>query len=216
MAEPKASPDARVRIYAALALTVAVGFIAGLAWMRQSQQAADPFADCREGQVAGGAVGGPFSLVDESGQTVTDADVINGPTLVYFGFSFCPDVCPMDLDRNVAAVDILEEMGFEVTPVFVTFDPDRDTPEVMRDFTDNLHPRLLGLTGSADQVNGAMQAYRVYASRRDPEDGGYYVFDHSTFTYLMLPGTGFAEFFKRDLGPDEMAERVACFINAAS
>lgn len=215
MAEPNSDPDRRVRTYAVAALSVAVLFVGGLAWMRHAQQASDPFRDCRAGQVAGGAIGGPFTLVDETGRTVTDAEVITGPTLVYFGFSYCPDVCPMDLDRTAAAVDILEEMGVEVTPVFITVDPERDTPEVLRDYTDAWHPRLLGLTGSADQVKAAEQAYRVYASRRVPEDGGDYVYDHSTFTYLMLPGTGFAEFFKREVSADEMASRVSCFVHAA-
>lgn len=214
MAEPAPKSDRRMRVYAALALTVAAGFVAGLAWLRISQQAADPFRDCRESKVAGGTVGGPFTLVDENGRQVTDTDVIRTPTLVYFGFSFCPDVCPLDLDRNLAAVDLLEAKGLEVSPVFITVDPERDTPEVLRDFTDNLHPRLLGLTGSADQVEAAKRAYRVFAERVEPEDGGYYIYNHTTMTYLMLPGTGFAEFFRRDTGPEEMAERVACFVLA--
>ncbi len=214
MTEPKTDPDRRVRLYAAVALTVAVAFVVGLALMQRAQRAADPFRDCRAGQVAGGDIGGPFTLVDESGRTVTDADVIRGPTLVYFGFSYCPDVCPLDLDRNVTAVDILEERGVEVTPVFITVDPERDTPEVLAEYTETWHPRLLGLTGSADQLKAAQQAYRVYASRRDPGDGGDYVYDHSTFSYLMLPESGFAEFFKREVGADELAERVACFVQA--
>ncbi|MBU2358146.1 MAG: SCO family protein, partial [Alphaproteobacteria bacterium] len=94
-------------------------------------------AQCFNGAVAGGAIGGPFTLVNGAGQTVTDADVITEPTLVYFGYSFCPDVCPIDNARNAAAVDILADEGYSATPVFITIDPARDTPEVMQDYVKN-------------------------------------------------------------------------------
>lgn len=202
------------RLWAALALTLALGFVGAMAWLKLSASSGDAFAECRGGQVGGGAIGGPFTLVDEAGRTVTDKDVITGPTLIYFGFTYCPDVCPLDTARNAEAVDILEEMGIEATPVMISFDPTRDTPEVLADFTDNMHPRMVGLTGSEDQVRAAMQAYKVYAKLRDPSEE-YYVYDHSTFTYLMLPDTGFADFFKRDETADAMAARVACFVHAA-
>ena len=178
----------------------------------------DAFAQCREGVVAGGAgsIGGPFTLVSETGATVTDADVIAQPTLVYFGYTFCPDVCPLDTVRNAEAVDILEQGGHGVLPVFITVDPARDTPEVMAAFTDNVHERMLGLTGTPEQTDAAADAYRVfYQSHADGTDP-YYLVDHTAFTYLMLPGTGFVEFFGRDTTPDEMATRTACFLDAAS
>jgi len=142
--------------------------------------------------------------------TVTDAQVFSQPSLVYFGYTFCPDVCPLDNARNAEAVDILEEKGFAVTPVFISIDPDRDTPEVLTDFTDNLHPRMVGLTGSTAQVRAASQAYKTYYKKQSEDE--YYLMDHSTFTYLVLPDSGFADFFTREVTPDEMAERVACFL----
>ncbi len=178
----------------------------------------DPFAECREGVVAGGvaSIGGPFTLVSETGQSVTDAEVITQPTLVYFGYTFCPDVCPLDTVRNAEAVDILEASGHEVLPVFITVDPNRDTPEVMAAFTDNVHERMLGLTGTQEQTHAAAQAYRVYYQNHDDGTDPYYLVDHTAFTYLMLPGSGFAEFFNRDTTPAEMAARTACFIEAGS
>lgn len=202
------------RMTAVLAVGVAAAGLGWTGWQVWSTRSADPFAQCRGGQVAGGSIGGPFTLVDEAGATVTDKDVIKGPTLIYFGYTFCPDVCPLDAARNAEAVDILEEMGVEVTPVFISVDPKRDTPEVMAEFTDYMHPRMLGLTGSEEQVKAASQAYRTYYKVQDPTEE-YYLVDHSTFTYFVLPEVGFVDFFKRESTPDEMAQRVACFVAAS-
>lgn len=110
-------------------------------------------------------------------------------------------------------------------PVFVTIDPERDTPEVLADFTDYLHPDMLGLTGSEEQVSQAAQAYRAFHSRRDGEEPDFYLVDHSTFSYLMLPEHGFVEIFRGAPGApgasgegvtaEEVAEQTACFLNAA-
>ncbi len=174
----------------------------------------DVFAQCRASQAAGGAIGGPFELVDETGRTVTDADVITGPTLIYFGYTFCPDVCPLDVMRNAQAVTILDEQGLDVTPVFISIDPERDTVEVVRDFTDNFHDRMLGLTGSPEQVRAASQAYRTYYSKQDGDDE-YYLVDHTTMSYLVFPEHGFVEFYRRDVTPEQMAQSLKCFVQAS-
>ncbi|MET4102910.1 protein SCO1/2 [Roseovarius sp. MBR-78] len=180
----------------------------------------DRFAQCRASNVAGGAgqIGGPFELVSETGETVTDEDVIDMPTLIYFGYTFCPDVCPMDAARNAEAVDVLEERGVMVKPVFISIDPKRDTPELLGEFTDYMHPRMLGLTGSEAQVRAASKAYRTFYQAQEPEAGAedFYLVDHSTMSYLTLPEHGFVEFFRRDVTPEQMADRVACFVDAAS
>ena len=179
----------------------------------------DQFAQCRASAIAGGAgeIGGPFELVSETGETVTEKEVIDQPALVYFGYTFCPDVCPVDAARNAEAVAILEERGTIVKPVFITVDPRRDTPEVVAEFTDYMHPRMLGLTGSEEQIKAASKAYRTYFKIHDSEGGDqdFYLVDHSTQTYLMLPGQGFVEFFKRGDPAAQMAERVQCFIDAS-
>lgn len=178
----------------------------------------DKYADCRVGAVAGGSsqIGGPFALIDETGQAVTDKDVINQPSLLYFGYTFCPDVCPLDNSRNAEAIELLEERGTIVQPVFISVDPARDTPEVLADFTDNLHPRMLGLTGTPEQIKTASMAYRTFYQKQEPEDGDedYYLIDHSTFSYLVFPEEGFIEFFRRDLTPDQMADKIQCFMDA--
>lgn len=204
------------KLYAGSAVAVVLALIAGSLWYVMGGRSDDRFAECRTSAVAGGAgaIGGPFTLVDQTGATVTDRDVITKPSLVYFGYTFCPDVCPMDAARNAEAVDILEEMGYEVTPVFISIDPKRDTPEVLANFAGNIHPRMIGLTGTEEQVKAASLAYRTYYKAQEPADD-YYLVDHSTFTYLVLPQTGFAEFFKRETTPDQMAQQVACFIDAS-
>lgn len=174
----------------------------------------DRFAECRQGQVAGGsgAIGGPFELVNAEGETVTDEDVITEPSLVYFGYTFCPDVCPLDVARNAEAVDILSDRGISTTPVFISIDPERDTPEVVGDFAYNMHEKMIGLTGSPEQVKQASQAYRTYYSTNKEEDEDYYLVDHSTFTYLVLPEAGFVDYFRRDLPAEALADRTACFV----
>lgn len=135
---------------------------------------------------------------------------------MYFGYTFCPDVCPLDNARNAEAIEILESRGDIVKPVFISIDPQRDTPEILRDFTDNLHPRMVGLTGTPEQVKAASQAYRTYFKKQEPEAGDeqFYLVDHSTFTYLVFPDEGFIEFFKRDTTPQAMADGVQCFLEA--
>jgi protein SCO1/2 len=209
------------RIYAASALALTAALLGGIGlsilWGRANQDE-DIFAQCRATRVAGGPgdIGGPFELVSETGDTVTDADIITGPTLIYFGYTFCPDVCPLDNARNAIAVEILEEEGRMVTPVFISIDPERDTPEILADFTDNMNPRMIGLTGSDAQTTAASEAYRTYFNIQEAGEDGFYLVDHSTFTYLVFPEHGFVEFFRRDDTPEEMATRISCFMDAAS
>lgn len=172
-----------------------------------------PAPSCGGNSVAGGsaAIGGPFTLVDGSGNEVTERDVIDGPTLVYFGYTFCPDVCPFDVARNAIAIDLLEEMGHDVTPLFITVDPERDTPEIVAQYAADMHPKMIALTGSAEQVREAARQYRVFYAKGTGE-GDFYLMDHSTFTYLMFPETGLATYFGRTATPEEMAGETACHI----
>lgn len=201
------------KLYAGVAAAAVGIFLGGSAWYVMSNRADDVFAACRQGQVAGGDIGGPFTLVDTTGKTVTDKEVLQKPSLVYFGYTFCPDVCPLDMQRNVEAVDKLSAQGIDVTPVFITIDPDRDTPQALADYAANLHPKLIALSGSADQIQAASRAYKTFYKKRDTGDE-FYMMDHSTFTYLMLPGEGFVDFFRREITSDQMAESVACFVKA--
>jgi len=204
------------RTYAIAGILAAVVLSGVAAYVALSVGHDDKFADCRTTKVAGGAnvIGGPFTLIDETGKTVTDTDVITKPSLIYFGYTYCPDICPLDNARNAEAVDILARRGYDVTPIFISVDPARDTPAVLKEFTDYLHPKMIGLTGTPEQVKAASKAYRTFYQKQPSEDPDYYLINHSTFTYLVFPKTGFADFFRRDLTADQMADKVACFVDA--
>jgi len=197
-------------IFGSVILATAAGL--GLYTWQASNSAAMP---CGDTAVAGSAIGGPFELVSETGETVTDVDVITKPTLVYFGYTFCPDVCPLDSMRNAQAAYMLEDRGIDLGTAFISVDPQRDTVEVVRDFTDNFHEDMIGLTGTPEQIKAASQAYKTYY-RADDSDPEFYLVDHSTQTYLMFPETGFATFFRRDNSAEQIAEMSACFIEQLS
>ncbi len=208
------------RPYATTAFALTAALIGGIGlsilWGKYNSDD-DIFAQCRSSRVAGGGdIGGPFELISETGETVTDVDIITGPTLIYFGYTFCPDVCPFDVARNAIATEILEEEGRILTPVFISVDPGRDGPEDVAAFTDAMHPRMIGLTGSDEQVAAASRAYRTYYNRHDDGEDEFYLVDHSTSSYLVFPEHGFVEFFRRDTTPEAMAERIGCFIDAAN
>jgi protein SCO1/2 len=208
-----------LRTYAIAATGLVVAMTAGVFLYTQFAAEPDKYAQCRSTAIAGGTsqIGGPFTLIDETGATVTDADVIDQPSLLYFGYTFCPDVCPLDTARNAEAIDILEERGLIVKPVFISIDPERDTPEVVDAFTANLHERMLGLTGTPDQVREASRAYRTFFQKQEPTAGNedYYLVDHSTMSYLVFPGEGLVEVFQRSLRADDVADRVQCFLEAS-
>jgi len=136
------------------------------------------------------------------------------PTILYFGYTFCPDVCPLDNARNAEAVEILEAQGILAQPVMASVDPARDTVPVLAEFAAIFHPRMIGLTGTEAQVRAAAQAFRVVFAAQ-PATDGFYLVDHSTHSYLLLPGFGYVEFLPRALSPQQVAERVACFVARA-
>ena len=193
------------------AVCIAVFLISASVYIIFFNNNGNGFSKCRAGQVAGN-IGGSFSLINEDGIVVTDIDVIKRPSLIYFGYTFCPDICPLDTYRNAEAVTLLEEDGYDVTPIFITFDPVRDTPEVLKQFTDYMHPKMVGLTGSIDEIKKVAKKYRVYFKKQNTDDPENYLVDHTAFTYLVLPEIGFVDFFRRELTAEQLAEKVSCFI----
>jgi protein SCO1/2 len=159
--------------------------------------------------IAGAGIGGPFTLTDHTGARVTSAELIDGPTLIYFGYTFCPDICPVDVAVMASAVDLLAGQGFEVTPVFITIDPARDTPEALAYYAEAMHPRMVALTGTEAEIRAAADAYRAYSQRVDLEDSAAgYLMNHSTFTYFVMPD-GLKALFRNGFPPEEMAGEVA-------
>jgi len=154
-------------------------------------------------------VGGPFSLVDHTGKRVTDKDFRGKHMLVLFGFTFCPDVCPSGLQVISAALDKLGSKADKVVPVFVTLDPERDTPPVLAAYVPSFHSRLVGLTGTPDEISAVAKAYRVYYKKvRDEKSASAYTIDHSALIYLMGPDGSYVAHFTHSTGVDQLAERL--------
>jgi len=154
--------------------------------------------DGRLGPIASGKalVGGPFELTNQDGKRVKSADFAGKYMLVVFGYTYCPDICPSELQVVSAALDELGPAAERIQPVFVTVDPSRDTPEVMKDYVANFHPGFVGLTGSEDDVAGIAKAYRVYYRKVDPTGPDIpYLMDHTTLVYLMGPDGDYVTHF---------------------
>lgn len=153
--------------------------------------------------------------VNQVGEEVSLEGVISKPTLVYFGYSFCPDVCPLDVVRNDNAISMLRQKGIDAQQVFITVDPERDSPEVLAAFLEPLDNMTVGLTGNDQQIKDIVKSFRAYAKAHKSDDE-YYLVDHSTMTYLVLPKAGLADYFNRDWTETEVAEIASCHINSSN
>jgi protein SCO1/2 len=153
------------------------------------------------------AVGGPFSLVGTDGRTYTDQDLLGQPFLVFFGFTHCPDVCPTTLFE---ISEVLRRMGpdAKIATFYISVDPERDTPAVMKEYLASFDPGIIGLSGSPEQLAAIMKAYRVYA-RKVPLEGGDYTMDHTALVYLMDKRGNFARAFNLQQPPEQAARELA-------
>ena len=159
--------------------------------------------------VEGADIGGPFELTDQTGATVTSEQLIDGPTLIYFGYTYCPDVCPLDVQKMAQAVDILADAGVGVTPVFVTIDPERDTPDELAEWAAAVHPDLVALTGTPEQVRAAADAYEVFYQKAEVEGSAVgYLMNHTSFFYLMTPQKGITAMFRNDVTAEGLAADI--------
>jgi protein SCO1/2 len=159
------------------------------------------------GTALASAIGGPFQLVDQNGKTVTDADLKGKWSLIYFGYTHCPDACPTALNDISIALSELGPKRDAVRPVFITVDPERDTPESLKAYVTSFDAPILALTGSAEQVAKAAKGYRVYYAKH-PEAGGDYSMDHSSVIYVMDPEGRFTASFTHESAPEQIAERL--------
>ncbi len=132
-------------------------------------------------------VGGPFTLVDHTGETVTEENYAGQYKLIFFGFTYCPAICPTELNKVAQILEQLGEDGEQITPLFITVDPERDTVEQMAQYVEQFHPRLVGLTGTQEQIDAVTSAYKVFATKVENEMMEEYMMDHSSFLYFMGP-----------------------------
>jgi len=155
------------------------------------------------------AIGGPFALTDQNGATVTSASLEGKPTLIYFGFTFCPDVCPTALLQMANAIDALgPDAARKVNLVFITIDPERDTTKLLKGYVENFGPTFIGLTGTPQQIADVARAYRVYFQKVPGKDGGPYLMDHSSIVYLLDRNGRFAGHFTHEAKPEAIAAAV--------
>ncbi|MDE2578651.1 MAG: SCO family protein [Hyphomicrobiales bacterium] len=158
----------------------------------------------------GALVGGPFQLVDQNGQTRTDKDFLGKPTLVFFGYTHCPDVCPTTLSQ---LTEVFHALGpdAKIAGAFITVDPERDTPALMKDYLSSFDPRIVGLSGPRPAIDAAIRAYRVYA-KKVPGQNGEYTMDHTALVYLMDKNGRFVSAFNLDRPPAEAAAELRKYL----
>jgi len=166
------------------------------------------------------SIGGAFALLDHDGRTVTNETLGGSYRLVYFGYTFCPDACPTRLSEMTLALDAFArtspERAAKVVPVFVSIDPDRDSPEVLRAYRKHFHSRLVALTGSEAQLRAAARAYRAYFNKVYPDEASRaakeYVMDHSSYVYLMDPAGRYLTHFTTGTALGQMAKRLSEYV----
>ncbi len=201
----------RTMIFAA---TAAVSLIAAACSPEATgnQQAADN----AQGPLAGARIGGPFTLTNQDGQRVTDKNYAGKYRIVYFGYSYCPDVCPVDLQLLMQGLRLFERQyaaaAAKVQPIFITVDPARDTPAVLKTYVAAFHPRLVGLTGSEEEIAAAAKAYAVYYRKAENAGASEYLMDHSRQTYLMGPDDKPIALLPQDETPQAVAAELARWV----
>jgi protein SCO1/2 len=189
---------------------VVVGAAAALAVFPQARERLLPGAGSNVKVIGQALIGGPFELTDHTGKRVTDRDFRGRTMVVVFGFTFCPDICPSELQVVSAAIEKLGPKAEQVVPILITVDPERDTPEQLARYVSSFHPRLIGLTGTRSEVDAAAKAYRVYARRvEDPKSTAGYTIDHSAIIYVMGPDGAYRTHFTHTTNADAIAERLA-------
>jgi protein SCO1/2 len=157
-------------------------------------------------------IGGPFTLTDQNGKTVTDRDFRGRFMLVFFGFTHCPDVCPAELQVMSQSLEALGPKAANVVPIFITLDPERDTQAVMADYVKNFGPRFVGLTGSPEAVAGAAKAYRIAYAKFQEQNASDYSIDHSALVYLMGKDGEYVTHFAYGTPPEKMSETLRRYL----
>jgi protein SCO1/2 len=200
---------ARIRLALFVLAGFAVGGVAALALFPAAREKLLPQVSTVR-SVGQAMIGGPFELTDHTGKRVSDRDYRGKYMLVFFGFTLCPDVCPTGLQAIAAALDKLGPKAETLTPLFISLDPARDTPEQLASYVQSFHPRLVGLTGTQAEIDAVAKAYRVYSKRvDDPKSTAGYTIDHSTFVYVMGPDGSYVTHFTHATPVDAMTARLA-------
>jgi protein SCO1/2 len=184
-----------------LACALALSVLAGLLVWRE----ASLMGTSESSGISTASIGGPFKLIDQNGHVRTDKDFHGHFVLLYFGYTFCPDVCPTTLALMASSLGKLGAQSARITPVFITIDPARDTPAVLKTYLSSFGPNFVGLTGSQADVARIAQAYRIFYQKH-PLAGGTYAMDHSSVIFLVDPSGRFVKFYDDDIGAAALAD----------
>lgn len=160
------------------------------------------------------ALGGDFDLVDHDGKPRCNKDFLGQWILIYFGFTHCPDICPEELEKMGSVVDTIcrNKQVPELQPVFISIDPERDSPDAVKNYLKDFHPNLIGLTGSRDQIETASRAFRVYYSEGPKDSDEDYIVDHTVIMYLLSPDGEFCEYFGQNKSAGEIASGITALM----
>lgn len=194
-----------------ITICVAAGLLAGsvLLFLFPQVFGLSPTANTHVASSGKALIGGPFSLIDHHGKEVSEKSYQDKFKLIYFGYTFCPDVCPTELQVISSALDILGDKAKLIQPLFVSVDPERDTVAILAEYVTNFHSSFVGLTGTPDQVKSAAQVYRVYYSKAKSEASDKdYLMDHSSIIYLMNKQGEFVKHFNFGVNPTELAAEI--------
>lgn len=189
-----------------IGLLLAIVIIAAAAGLAEWLVIRDPdVTKAPSGIIANVEIGGPFTLTDHTGRQVTDRDYLGGFTLVFFGYTFCPDVCPTVLGDIALALDELGDDSVAITPLMISIDPERDTPATLAEYVPLFHERLIGLSGTPEQIKAVGDAYRILYRRVEDPNYTFYLMDHTSFVYLLDPEGKVVSLFRYGTAPEEMA-----------
>ncbi|XP_034960531.1 protein SCO1 homolog, mitochondrial isoform X1 [Zootoca vivipara] len=194
-----------------LAITCAIGgsLLAAMKFFKKQKE--EKAEKERQRALGKPLLGGRFSLVDHHGQPKTDRDFLGQWVLIYFGFTHCPDICPEELEKMVLVINEIDEIESlpNVTPLFITIDPERDTKEAVATYIKEFSPKLIGLTGTKEQIDEVARAYRVYYSSGPKDEDNDYIVDHTIIMYLLGPDGGFVDYFGQNKKNSEIAASIA-------
>lgn len=191
----------RIGVLSMFGLIIAVG----IAWIEVNGKGSDMN---RLRPVAGDQFGGAYSLTDQNGNTITNESFPGQYKLIYFGFTYCPAICPTELSKISTALEKLGPKAENIQPIFITVDPERDTVETMGNYVKMFHPKIVGLTGTPEEINVALKGYKVYASKVNDPELTEYTMDHSSYIYFLDPEDRLLALYKIDSTAAEMVENI--------
>ena len=197
-----------VRLIAWSLVGLALAAMAVLAFVKPDGVAPSGKNMSSDGTTVGVALGGPYELTAHTGERMKSSDFAGKFQLIFFGYTYCPDICPMELQKMTVALNTLEESGVStdaIQPIFVSVDPERDTPESMAEYVPLFHKNLIGLSGSLEETREIAKSFRIYYAKREDEVSADYLMDHSSMTFLMDKQGNFKRFFSSKDTPEDMA-----------